>query len=202
MLIISIYSLVKDVKRLLSIFGDVEKVIRNIALMLVGYGISKTLIGIAVAFEKLYTWLIPLLGAVSTFVQTATMATLVASFKSLGLAVMTSALPMLLIGAALAMIGLMIEDVYKYFSTGGKAETVVGFWHDNTAFGYVFIEMLKVAGKFIAGLVVLFTKFDGGLIREVLDEILTLLGRLFGLKDFISIKIILIQLGTGYLFAS
>lgn len=92
-----------------------------------------------------------------------------------------------LFGTALLMILLYIEDVFTFF-TDPEAESVTRWWYENSAAGYIFIEMLRLAGEFIAGLVRALFTFDFSQLHEAILKTIDLVVRgiasLFGLENF------------------
>jgi len=124
------------------------------------------------------------MGAMSGFQALATVVngfTAIGSFFTVGLG------GIFLFGAALLAIILYIEDVFTFF-TDPEADSVTKWWHENSAAGYIFIEMLRLAGEFIAGLVRALFTFDfsqlHAAILNTIDLVVKGIASLFGLENF------------------
>jgi tape measure domain-containing protein len=124
------------------------------------------------------------MGAMSGFQILASLSnglTAVGSFFTVGLG------GIFLFGLALLAIILYVEDLFTFF-TDPEADSVTKWWHDNSAAGYIFIEMLRLAGEFVAGLVRALFTFDfsqlHAAILNTIDLVVKGIASLFGLENF------------------
>lgn len=180
----NIYTLLNSVRKFIEYFIKIRTLLKAILYTVMAFTVIKGLTTIYLLFVKFHGLLIALGGTLPALIKGVTAsiwARLIPALKTL----VVTTLPMMLWGAAILGIGLLIEDIFRYFSEGeDNVESVMGALKNSGPLGATIVGTLEAIGKIIAGVAHLLFNFDFGLLRETFDAILINLGKLFNLENF------------------
>ncbi len=152
-------------------------------VLLTGVGIVTAIGAMAVNIHKLILAFIAFSGTGAAAIMWSFYGALakIGAFFTVGLG------SVILFGTALALIILYIEDLFT-FMTDPEAESTTKWFYENTAAGYILVEMLKLIGNLIAGIVRALFTFDFSQLSEAILNIVNLtirgIASLFSLENF------------------